>query len=228
MDFHGCPRCHALRALLAQVEPDVVRRGVEARARGSGFGLLVTVPKELGAETEEEEAELEAARAIGYYVGVLSVDELIQLVPAIEGCVAAVTARADPELAAARDLDAARERRIAELLSLAEPLVLRWVGVGAQPAGSVFMVAGPPESSADVYVGLLRVAEAIARLPLENLEAEDALRATRRLTEPIPDRSVRVVAVHDGQITVVTAPAGPGCLALHRVPRDDWGGRDGS
>jgi hypothetical protein len=65
-----------------------------------------------------------------------------------------------------------------------------------------------------VYVGLHDAADAIAALPLEGLEAEDGLRATRRLTAPIPDGSVRVVAVNDGHITFVTSRAAPGCLAL--------------
>ena len=262
MHAPGCPTCHALRALLIEAEPDVVRRGVEARARGPGWGVFVALPDELGAETAEEAAELAAARASGHYVGVMPIDQLIRMVPrsnldpgevagilgqlrrappegqvhvlaTLRGCVAAITARADPAIAAARDLEAARVRRIAELLALAEPEVLRRAEEEARRTGSVFVVAGPDDpvvrrlrgaAEADqvaaraggVYVSLHSAADAVAALPLEGLDAEDALRLTRRLTTPMPHGSVRAVAVHDGHITIVTSAAAPGCLALPR------------
>src|SRR5277367_2341211 len=260
MASHGCPTCAALHELLVDAEPDVVRRGVEARARGPGFGVLVAVPEALGAETPEEAAALEAAREQGYFVGVMSVDALIRFVPAeghdpeaitdilrqagrpppqgqvhvlgaLEGCVAAVTARANPEIVAARDREAERVQRIGALLALGEPEVLRRAAEASRRPGTVFVVVAPDEPAVGrlrgvtaeacaaaraggVYVGLHDAADAIAALPLEGLEAEDGLRATRRLTAPIPDGSVRVVAVNDGHITFVTSRAAPGCLAL--------------
>jgi hypothetical protein len=259
MDSPGCPTCHALRHLLIDAEPDVVRRGVEARARGPGFGVLVGLPDELGGETPEEVAELEAAREVGYYVGVMPVDKLVRMVPAkghdldaiagilrqlkrpppegqihvvalLDGCVAAVTARADPAIAAARDQEANRLRRVGELLALAEPSVLARAGEQARRPGTVFFVAEPGDPAAHklrrgpdptpaggedrAYVDLVAAADAVAALPLEGLETDDALRAMRRLTSPIPNGSVRVVAVFDGHITMVTSRAAPGCLAL--------------
>jgi hypothetical protein len=67
-----------------------------------------------------------------------------------------------------------------------------------------------------VYVGLVTAADAVAALPLEGLETDDALRAMRRLTSPIPEGSVRAVAVFDGHITMVTSRAAPGCLAIDK------------
>jgi hypothetical protein len=249
-----------LRELLVEAEPDVVRRGVEARARGPGFGVLVARPEALGAETPEEAAALDAARASGHYVGVMPLDKLVGMIPSsdldphevtgivrqlrsppppgqvhvlgtLQGCVAAITARADPEIAAARDREAARLTKLAELLSLAEPEVLRRAEASPGRMGSVFVVAPPDDPvvgslrgateagrgaarAMGVYVGLHEAADAIAALPLDNLEAEDALRATRRLTAPIPAGSVRTVAVLEGHITLITARAAPGCLAL--------------
>src|SRR5262249_10215175 len=81
MHSPACPTCRAVHALLIDAEPFVVRRGVEALARGPGFGVLVAMPDELGAETDEEEADLVAARATGRYVGVMSIDKLIQMIP---------------------------------------------------------------------------------------------------------------------------------------------------
>jgi hypothetical protein len=259
MDSPSCPTCHALRHMLIEAEPDVVRRGVEARAQGPGFGVLVGLPEELGAETEEEAAELEAAREVGYYVGVMPVEKLARMVPGkghdldaiagilrqlhrppppgqihvvalLDGCVAAVTARADPEIAAARDLEAMRLRRVGQLLALAEPSVLARAGEQARRPGSVFFVAEPGDPAATrlrrgpdtavgagedrAYVELVPAADAVAALPLEGLETDDALRAMRRLTSPIPEGNVRVVAVFDGHITMVTSRAAPGCLAL--------------
>ena len=63
-------------------------------------------------------------------------------------------------------------------------------------------------------MGLHEAADAIAALPLEDLEVEDALRATRRLTQGIPEGSVRAIAVYEGHITTVTRNAAPGCLAI--------------
>lgn len=77
----SCPTCQALHQLLVAAEPDVGRRGVTARARGPGWGVLVALPEELGAETEEEAAELEAARERGYYVGVMPIHALTKMVP---------------------------------------------------------------------------------------------------------------------------------------------------
>jgi hypothetical protein len=57
-------------------------------------------------------------------------------------------------------------------------------------------------------------AEAIAALPLKNLDAGDALRATRRLSAPIPVGAIRALLVHEGHVLIVTAPAAPGCLTL--------------
>jgi hypothetical protein len=259
MDSPSCPTCRALRDLLVEAEPDVVRRGVDALARGPGFGVLVGVPEELGAETPEEAVLLQAARELGYYVGVMPVDQLVRMVPArghdldaiagilrqlhhpppegqihvlalLDGCVAAVTARANPEIAAARDLEALRLRRVGELLALAEPSVLARAGEQARRPGSVFFVAEPGDPAAHklrrgpdpgeapgedrAYVDLVAAADAVAALPLEGLETDDALRAMRRLTSPIPEGNVRVVAVFDGHITMVTSRAAPGCLAL--------------
>jgi len=67
---------------LLEAEPDVVRRGVEARARGPGWGVFVALPDELRAETAEEAAELDAARAAGHYVGLMPIDQFIRMVPA--------------------------------------------------------------------------------------------------------------------------------------------------
>lgn len=246
--------------MLIKAEPDVVRRGVEALAKGPDQGVLVAVPEDLGAETEEEAAALAAARARGVFVGVMSIDELMRWVPGdghnpdeiagilrqlrrpppegqvhvlgvMQGCVATLTARADAALAAARDRDDARMDGIARLLSMAEPKVLRRAGEAAVPATSVFVVGAPDdpavtrlrgvtqsalEAARDegVYVGLHDATTVIAALPLEGLETEDALRAARRLTSPVPQGSVRVVAVHDGQITIVTARPEPGRLTL--------------
>jgi hypothetical protein len=68
--------------------------------------------------------------------------------------------------------------------------------------------------TAGVYVGLHDAADAIAALPLEDLEVEDALRTTRRMTRALPIGAVRVVAAHDGHMTIVTRHAAPGCRAL--------------
>jgi hypothetical protein len=257
MDSPGCPTCHALRDLLVAAEPDVVRRGVEARAKGPGYGVLVALPEDLGAETPEEAVALAEARAVGWFVGVLPIAALVRMVPAqghdldliagilrqlqrpppegqvhvlglLEGCVATVTARADPAIVAARDLEALRLRRVGELLALAEPSVLARAAEQAQRPGSVFFVAEPgdpaalrlrrgPAAGGDrVYVGLVTAADAVAALPLEGLETDDALRAMRRLTSPIPEGSVRAVAVFDGHITMVTSRAAPGCLAIDK------------
>jgi hypothetical protein len=256
----ACPTCHALHHLLLEAEPDVVRRGVDARARGPGWGVLIALPEELGAETAEEAAELEAARERGYYVGVAPITALAQMVsehdhhpeavagilrqlsrPApegqvhvlgvLDGCVAAVTARADPALAAARDIEAFAARRRAELMALAEPAVLRWAGETPQRAGSVFVVSAPDDpivgrlhrgsevalaaARADgAYVRLHNVADAIAALPLEHLDAGDALRVTQRLTAALPAGAIRAVLLHEGHVLVITQPAAPGCLGL--------------
>lgn len=116
-------------------------------------------------------------------------------------------------------------------MAFAEPAVLHWAGEAPQRAGSVFVVAAPDDPIVDclhggsavvlvaarvagVHVRLHGAAEAIAALPLENLEADDAVRTTRRLVAPIPTGSVRAVLVHEGHILTVTAPSAPGCLSL--------------
>jgi hypothetical protein len=92
--------------------------------------VLVALPEELGAETDEEAAQLEAARERGDYVGVMPTRTLMEMVPGrghhpeavagilrqlsrpapdgqvhvlgtLDRCVAAVPAYADPVLAAA-------------------------------------------------------------------------------------------------------------------------------
>jgi hypothetical protein len=154
----------------------------------------------------------------------------IHVLAAIDGCVAAATARASAEIIAARDEEAVRVRRIAELLALAEPAVLLRAGEQGRRQG-VFVVLAPDNPAvprlrgvtaadveaaraAGVYVGLHDAADAIAALPFEGLETEDALRATGRLTQGIPPGSVRAIAVHEGHMTTVTRPAAPGCLSL--------------
>ena len=92
MRIPSCPHTLALHRLLLAAEPDVVRRGFDARTRGPAWGVLVALPEELGAETAEEAAELAAAREPGFYVGVIPVVALLKMVPA-EG---------DPALAAIR------------------------------------------------------------------------------------------------------------------------------
>jgi hypothetical protein len=128
MSAATCPTCHALHHLLLAAEPDVVRRGVDARTRGPDWGVLVALPEELSAETDKDAAELEAARECGYYVGAMPIRTLMEMVlghghhpeavasilrqlsgaapegqihvpGTLDGCVAAVTARADPALA---------------------------------------------------------------------------------------------------------------------------------
>lgn len=237
-----------------------MRRVVEARARGPGWGVLVALPDELGAETPEEAAALEAAGARGYFVGVVAAETLLQFVPVsghdpamlarirrqlrhpppdgqvhvlatLDGCVATLTPQANAEMVAARDRDEARLKRIAELLALAEPVVLRRAAEQGGRPRSVFVVTAPDHAalqrlrgvaSADletahvegVYVGLHDAADAIAALPFEDLEAQDALQTAQRLMEAIPAGSVRVVAVYDGQMTTVTRPAVQGCLTV--------------
>jgi hypothetical protein len=254
-----CPTCHAVYHLLVEAEPDVVRRGVEAMARGPGFGVLVGLPEYLGAQTPEEAAALEVAREVGYYAGVASIDELIRIVPekghdpeqiarilaqlrrpppegqvhvlaVIEGCAATVTARASVEIVAARDADAERIRRIAERLARAEAEVLRRATERAPRAGKVFVVVAPDDAmiarlrvdeltaraakNRGAYAGLHDVADVIAALPLEGLDADEGVRAATRLSAPAPEGAVRVVAVHDGHITVVTRRPEPGFLAI--------------
>lgn len=169
----GCPTCHAVRHLLIEAEPDVVRRGVEARAKGPGWGVLVAVPEELGAETPEEVAALETARELGYFAGVASVETLIRFVPGdghdpdelaaivrqlcrpppegqihvlavLDGCVATVTAHASAAMVAERDADAARLARIGELLGLAEPEIVRRAAESRRPR-SLFVVTAPED-----------------------------------------------------------------------------------
>ena len=257
--MNTCPTCHAVYHLLVEAEPDVVRRGIEAMAKGPEFGVLVGLPECLGAQTPEEEAALAVAREVGYYAGVASIDELIRIVPekghdpaqiasilaqlgrpppegqihvlaVIDGCAATVTARASAEIVAARDADAARIQRIADLLALAEPEVLRRAKGATPRPGAMFVVVAPDDEMIarlrvdelttraaqrrGAYAGLHDVADVIAALPLENLEAEDGVRAAQRLTAPAPQGSVRVVAVHDGHITVVTRRPEPGFLAI--------------
>ncbi len=81
MSTANCPTCHALHHLLLAAEPDVVRRGVDARERGPGWGVLVALPEELGAEIDEEAAQLGVARERGHYVGVMSISALVEMVP---------------------------------------------------------------------------------------------------------------------------------------------------
>jgi hypothetical protein len=245
--------------MLLEAESDVVRRGVEARAKGPGWGVFVGLPDQLRGQSEEEIAALDAARERGVFVGVMSIADLIRLVPErghdpavltgivrqlrqpprrgevhvlalLDNCAATVTARASAEMVAARDADEARIRRIGELLALAEPEVLRRAEEATRRTGALFVVAAPEDAvlarlGADeaawaaarargAYVGLHGAAEAIAALPLEGLEADDAVRAARKWATPPPAGQVRVIAVHDGHITVVTRSPAPGCLAL--------------
>jgi hypothetical protein len=46
---------------LVQAEPGVVRGGLDARTRGPDWRVLIALPEELDAGTEEEAAELLAA-----------------------------------------------------------------------------------------------------------------------------------------------------------------------
>ena len=190
-----------------------------------------------GAETAEEAAALAAAREQGYFVGVMSIDALIRFVPAeghdpgghhryppaarsrpppegqvhvlgaLQGCVAAVTARANPEIVGGE--------RPSKPLRACSASPRCWRGESRRSCagpprasrrpGTVFVVVDPDEPAVQrlrgitveacaaaraegVYVGLHDAADAIAALPLEALEAEDGLRATRRLTAPIPRR----------------------------------------
>lgn len=80
----SCPTCHALHHLLVEVGPVVVRLGVEARTKGPGWGVLVTLPDYVSAETEEERAALQVARELGYFVGAFAVPDLIAFVRTVD------------------------------------------------------------------------------------------------------------------------------------------------
>lgn len=255
-----CPTCQALHGLLHEAELDVVRCAIEAREKGPSYGVFVGVPEELGAETPEEAAALAIAREVGYYAGVATVDELLRHVPedghdpdlldeirrrlclpppegqvhvlvSLDGCVATITAHADPRILAQREREMRRVLRIGDLFERAEPVVLARAEAEAQRPRTVFIVTSPDDPALDklprvaepdraaarergVYVALHDAADAIAALPLEGLEAEDALRATKRLLEPIPEGFVRAIAVYDGHMTTITRRAEPGCLDI--------------
>jgi hypothetical protein len=174
--------------MLIEAESDVVRRGVEARAKGPGWGVLVGLPDYLRGQTEEEIAALDAARERGIFVGVMSIADLIRMVPErghdpavltgivrqlrqpapcgevhvlalLDNCAATVTARASAEMVAARDADEARIRRIGELMALAEPEVLRRAPDAAARPGTLFVVAAP----GDAVLGRLGAEQAVAR-----------------------------------------------------------------
>jgi hypothetical protein len=89
---------------------------------------------------------------------------------------------------------------------------LDWIRalVGRKPRAD----RGADNRGARHLVRLHDAAVAIAALPLENVDADDAVGATRRLTEPIPPGSIRVVLVHEGHLVVVTSSTAPGCLAV--------------
>jgi hypothetical protein len=67
--------------MLLEAESDVARRGVEARVKGPGWGVFVGLPDQLRGQTEEEIATLDAARERGIFVGVMSIADLIRIVP---------------------------------------------------------------------------------------------------------------------------------------------------
>jgi hypothetical protein len=81
----ACSICSALPQFLMDAGPDVVRRAIEAQARGADFGVFVADPSELGAETQQEAAELAVARQRGTYVGVMSIDAMIRALHGQDG-----------------------------------------------------------------------------------------------------------------------------------------------
>ena len=136
--------------------------------------MLVALPEELGAETDEDAAELEAARERGYYVGAMPIRMLMEIVrerghhpetvagilrqlsgsaleghihvlEALDGCVVAISTRGNPALVAARDLETVATQRHDALMALAEPAVLRLAGEAPQRAGSVSLISAPDD-----------------------------------------------------------------------------------
>jgi hypothetical protein len=236
-----CPTCHDIVHLLIVAEPDAVRCAVEAQARGPGFGVAVAVPEQLMAETPEERVALEVARAVGYYVSVEPIAGLLRWLPpkshdpgaiagirrqlqgpppegqvhvlaVMDGCASACTIRADPAIIVARERQEHRERRVEELIALAEPAIRSRAAEAQQRTGVLFIVAEPsdpivakltrtpPPGDAPFYLGLHSAPDAISALPLEGLEADDAVRLSEKLVRPPPAGSVRVVAVFDGHL----------------------------
>lgn len=151
----------------------------------------------------------------------------IHVLAVLDGCAATVTARASRAGIAAREEADARLARVIELLALAEPEVLARAAEASIRPRAVFVVVAPgdamiarlpraaaPRRTSGVHVGLHEAADVIAALPLEDLEVEDGMRAASRLSSPLPEGAVRVVALHDGHVTVVTRPPTPGFLAI--------------
>lgn len=159
-DLADCAHTDVLRALLIEVEPRVVRSGVEAMAKGPDWGVLVALTDELGAQNPEEEAEIAASADSGIYVGALPIENLVLFAkstgssPELEGLIAqllgpapsgqvhvlavidktavTVTARASAAMVAARERDAERIKKIHQMLQQAEPDVLRLAAEGAR------------------------------------------------------------------------------------------------
>ena len=241
----ACPTCHDIVHLLIVAEPAAVRCAVEAHAKGPGYGVAVAIPEQLMAETAEERIALEMARAVGYFVSVEPIEGLLRWLPdrshdpgaiagirrqlqgpppegqvhvlaVMDGCASACTIRADPAILAARERQEARERRVEELIALAEPEIKSRATEVRERPGSLFVVAEPddpavprlarqpPTAGAPFYLGLHAAADAIAALPLEGLEADDAVRLSEKLVRPPPAGSVRVIAVYDGHLGLAT------------------------
>jgi hypothetical protein len=140
----------------------------------------------------------------------------VHVVAVMDGCASACTIRADPGIIAARERQEEREIRVEELIALAEPEIRARAGEARERHGFLFIVSEPtdpivpkltkhlPPDDAPFYLGVHSAPDAIAALPLEGLETDDAVRLSEKLVRPPPAGSVRVVAVYDGHLGLAT------------------------
>lgn len=223
---------HHLGELLERLAPEIVRLAAAAHARGPEWGVFVGDPRGMGAENEEEAASLEAARARGIFVGLMTVENVSRMIAAtdqdpkyIAGRLGQLQQSPGPErvhvgavlgheanvfgvpvwpeyVAQAEKMDA-RDRRFKDLLDAALPEVERRAAEEwALLAGAVFVVT-PEDNRSGVRVELLPSAAALERVsPPEDID--DATAA--RLRDPPPAGLVKVLVIFDGGFSLARIP----------------------
>jgi hypothetical protein len=138
-------------------------------------------------------------------------------------CAATVSVRADPQILERLEDERAALARVEELKRAAAPEIQRRAPEALSRPGRVFLVTtadrpavarvgGDAAAAAErgFYVGLHDAAVVTAALPLEELDAEGAVRAARRLAETPPPGEVRVALAHADHLFLFTVrPLGP-------------------
>jgi hypothetical protein len=225
MDHHH----HHLPHLLGHLRLPITRLAIDAQAKGPGWGIFVGDPDEMGAETPEEVAALEAARTKGAFLGLMRHEDLVRMLPASQarevvldrtrrllapppaGSVHALAVLGHElatfdvpvppiEWVVEEEREEARIGRIEDLLGLATPIARRRAAEGIPP-GSIFIAE--PEGGG-VRVAIRSAAEALEILPLDDVHDDGP--AVRRLLQPAPAGSMKIAVVFGGGFSVATLP----------------------